>query len=438
MFLIAGRFASALDAAEARTALVVDDPRARLERVARRLDRSLERGARFVAAAELVEHQRATHVRRGEARLVRDDRLVARERFFPALRSHEERRLADREIAVEAEAARLSLGARARERVERGRAVARVELSDRERVPRRRAVGIERDGPLEVRHGVVRAAPAQEPHAQHALGPRAIGGDLAGLRIRELRLVVATLELVRVAHEDARPALARQQRGSALERLASRHGARGGHARTAEREPRAGLLWVLGGDAFEDLHGPIELAVVERHARAIEGRRARTEHTAQRRSPEEHREPRCPPPRGLPLTIDDRHTTMRAMTRDTLETILAEAPGAKADAPNAKGESKTEAAKSAEKNGDKKSARPPAASSSEERAFTFAEEHRVSLYLSLGDSGTVVNEVVRVSLGAVLRIEQKDRTLLYVEYAAVQGMSVRPPRSTGEAPRTGF
>lgn len=129
---------------------------------------------------------------------------------------------------------------------------------------------------------------------------------------------------------------------------------------------------------------------------------------------------------------------MRAMTRDTLETILAEAPGAKADAPNAKGESKTEAAKSAEKNGDKKSARPPAASSSEERAFTFAEEHRVSLYLSLGDSGTVVNEVVRVSLGAVLRIEQKDRTLLYVEYAAVQGMSVRPPRSTGEAPRTGF
>lgn len=139
---------------------------------------------------------------------------------------------------------------------------------------------------------------------------------------------------------------------------------------------------------------------------------------------------------------------MRAMTRDTLETILTEAPGAKVEASG----SKTEAAKpesskpesnkpesnKAEKNGDKKSARPPAASAGEERAYGFGEEHRVSLYLSLGDSGTVVNEVVRVSLGAVLRIEQKDRTVLFVDYAAVQGLSVRPPRSTGEAPRTGF
>jgi hypothetical protein len=38
----------------------------------------------------------------------------------------------------------------------------------------------------------------------------------------------------------------------------------------------------------------------------------------------------------------------------------------------------------------------------------------------------------------VLRVEQKDRTVLYVEYAAVHGLSVRPPRTTGEAPRTGF
>jgi hypothetical protein len=134
------------------------------------------------------------------------------------------------------------------------------------------------------------------------------------------------------------------------------------------------------------------------------------------------------------LTIGDRHTTMRAMTRDTLETILAEAPGASA------ADAKTDGPKAekAEKNGDKKSARPPAAGSGDERAYTFSEEHRVSLYLSLGDTGTVVSEVARVSLGAVLRIEQKDRTVMFVDYAAVQGLSVRPPRNTGETARTGF
>lgn len=123
------------------------------------------------------------------------------------------------------------------------------------------------------------------------------------------------------------------------------------------------------------------------------------------------------------MTLRARATTVRAMTRDTLETILAEAPGATTP--------------KAEKKADKTSARPPAVGA-DERAFTFGEEHRVSLYLSLGDAGTVVNEVVRVALGAVLRIEQKDRTVLFVEYAAVQGLSVRPPRTVGEAPRTGF
>jgi len=105
---------------------------------------------------------------------------------------------------------------------------------------------------------------------------------------------------------------------------------------------------------------------------------------------------------------------MRAMTRDTLETILADAPGASTPKPDKK------------------------ADKSDDRTFTFTEEHRASLYLSLGDSGTVVNEVVRVTLGAVVKIEQKDRTVVYVEYASVQGMSVRPPRTAGESPRTGF
>jgi hypothetical protein len=121
---------------------------------------------------------------------------------------------------------------------------------------------------------------------------------------------------------------------------------------------------------------------------------------------------------------------MRAMTRDTLETILSEAPGCKLEG------GKAEASAKPEKNGDKKSARPPAAS--EERSYAFGEEHRVSLYLSLGESGTVVNEVARATLGTILRVEQKDRTVLFVEYAAVQGLSVRPPRNAGEASKTGF
>jgi hypothetical protein len=105
---------------------------------------------------------------------------------------------------------------------------------------------------------------------------------------------------------------------------------------------------------------------------------------------------------------------MRAMTRETLEAILSDAPGASAPKPDKKGDK------------------------SDERVYTIGEEHRASLYLSLGDAGTVVGEVVKITLGAVVKVEQKDRTIVYVEYASVQGFSVRPPRSAGQTPRTGF
>lgn len=105
---------------------------------------------------------------------------------------------------------------------------------------------------------------------------------------------------------------------------------------------------------------------------------------------------------------------MRAMTRDILESILSDAPGVTSPKPDKKSEK------------------------SDERVYTFGEEHRASLYLSLGDTGTVVSEIVKMTLGAVVRIDQKDRTVLFVEYGAVQGLSVRPPRNVGEAPKTGF
>lgn len=115
------------------------------------------------------------------------------------------------------------------------------------------------------------------------------------------------------------------------------------------------------------------------------------------------------------------------MTRETLETILAAAPGGKPEAASAT---------KPEKGADKKSARP---ASTDEHAFTFSEDHRVSLYLALGQSGTVVSEIVRLVLGPLfLAAEQKDRTRHFVEYDAVRGLSVRPPRSDGESTRTGF
>ncbi|GAB4210461.1 MAG: hypothetical protein OHK0013_31100 [Sandaracinaceae bacterium] len=102
------------------------------------------------------------------------------------------------------------------------------------------------------------------------------------------------------------------------------------------------------------------------------------------------------------------------MTRETLEAILSDAPGATTSKPDKK------------------------ADKSEERVYAFGEEHRVSLYLSMGDAGTVLSEVVKLTLGAVVKVEQKDRTVVYVEYPSVQGLAVRPPRNAGESPRTGF
>lgn len=99
------------------------------------------------------------------------------------------------------------------------------------------------------------------------------------------------------------------------------------------------------------------------------------------------------------------------MTRETLEAILAVAPGCSA-------------AKS-----DKKS---------DEKTFAVADEHRASLHLALGASSMTLTEVVRIALGNVLRVELRDRTVMFVEYGSVQGFAVKPPRSTGEGARTGF
>jgi hypothetical protein len=220
-----------------------------------------------------------------------------------------------------------------------------------------------------------------------------------------------------VSDEDPRRRARRQELCGPLEGLPRGRGPACGHERAAERQPRARLVGVLGGERLEEGDRALGLALVERRARALDRRDAARE---QRERASDGERPA--------LTRGERATRMREMTRETLELILAEAPGCRvAEAV------KVEAAPA--KTDKKASVRAAAA---DERTYAFQDEHRVSLYLSLGESGTVVSEVSRVTLGAVLRVEQKDRTLLFVEYPAVHGLSVRPPRSAGEAPRTGF
>ena len=98
------------------------------------------------------------------------------------------------------------------------------------------------------------------------------------------------------------------------------------------------------------------------------------------------------------------------MTRETLESVLAVAPGSSL----AKSDKKTD-----------------------DKLYIIAEEHRASMHLAIGTSTVTLTEVARVILGTILRVELRDRTVMFVEYGAVQGFSVKPPRGTGDS-RTGF
>ena len=99
------------------------------------------------------------------------------------------------------------------------------------------------------------------------------------------------------------------------------------------------------------------------------------------------------------------------MTRETLESVLAIAPG-------------SSLAKEGKKTDDK--------------VYVIAEEHRASIHLAMGTSSITLTEIARVILGTILRIELRDRTVMFVEYDAVQGFSVKPPRGAGGDSRTGF
>jgi hypothetical protein len=69
--------------------------------------------------------------------------------------------------------------------------------------------------------------------------------------------------------------------------------------------------------------------------------------------------------------------------------------------------------------------------------YETAGEHRASIYLAGGGATTVLSDLVRLQLHHThLEAEAKDRTLHFVTYEPILGVSVRRPRE--DAPRTGF
>lgn len=69
--------------------------------------------------------------------------------------------------------------------------------------------------------------------------------------------------------------------------------------------------------------------------------------------------------------------------------------------------------------------------------FLIADEHRASIYLGQGGQATLLADLVRVTLHPeYLEAEAKDRTLHFVRYEPVIGLSLRRPRA--DVPRTGF
>lgn len=69
--------------------------------------------------------------------------------------------------------------------------------------------------------------------------------------------------------------------------------------------------------------------------------------------------------------------------------------------------------------------------------YLAADEHRASIYLGKTGQATLLTDIVRIALHDThLEAEAKDRTLHFVVYEPVLGLSLRRPRE--DVPRTGF
>ena len=103
------------------------------------------------------------------------------------------------------------------------------------------------------------------------------------------------------------------------------------------------------------------------------------------------------------MTAPRGFTTIRAMDRTLLKQILDAAPGLQLT----------------------------------DKGYVAADEHRASIYLGKGGQATLVTDLVRIQLhDSHIEAEAKDRTLHFVVYEPVAGVTLRRPRE--DVPRTGF
>jgi hypothetical protein len=73
----------------------------------------------------------------------------------------------------------------------------------------------------------------------------------------------------------------------------------------------------------------------------------------------------------------------------------------------------------------------------DENTFAAPDETRIAVFLGSSGPTTLVGDLMRVTLHeGFVEAEAKDRTLHFLEYDAVLGISVRRPRQ--ESARTGF
>lgn len=103
---------------------------------------------------------------------------------------------------------------------------------------------------------------------------------------------------------------------------------------------------------------------------------------------------------------------MRAMTPDSLQKILDDAPGL------------------TKVGGGKDKAEP---------GWTVEPEHRATLYLAFEGASSQLTEVAKITPRAThLRVETRDRTVHLFPIELLQSVSVRPPRDATMPSRTGF
>lgn len=72
-----------------------------------------------------------------------------------------------------------------------------------------------------------------------------------------------------------------------------------------------------------------------------------------------------------------------------------------------------------------------------DKGYLLADEHRATIYLGRGGPANMLADLVRIALhDEHVEAEAKDRTLHFVEYEPILGLTVRRPRE--DVPRTGF